>query len=102
MTYEQFERFFIALDLYYKRSEELGKAIESFNDSHTVISFCPELPNSIFTFLKEEFNDNYDWIDWWYWERKHNPEVLKAYDADKNEIILDTLEDLYTFLKGNL
>lgn len=100
MTFIQFERFFTAIDVYHKKEEALGKALEQFSSSWTIIEFCPEIVSSIFSFLKEEMNDEDDWIGWWFYEKKHNPE-LKAYYKNKKEIKLDTLRDLYGFLLKN-
>lgn len=100
MTYEQFERFFNAIDRYYEREREFDKCFETFNSSHTLVEFCPEITNCIFEFLKEEFKDESDWINWWYFERRGRVE-LKAYDVNKKEIKLDTLKELYQFLIGD-
>ncbi len=40
-----------------------------------------------------------DWIYWWLFERNNNSE-MKAYDENHNEIQMDTVEDLWNFIKN--
>lgn len=39
-----------------------------------------------------------DWIDWWLYERDGNPE-MKAWDEDHDEIPMNTVEDLWRYVK---
>lgn len=39
-----------------------------------------------------------DWIDWWLYERDDNPE-MKAWDEDGDEIPMNTVEDLWRYVK---
>ena len=102
MTIKQFKRFIDALNAFYKREEEFNKAFETFNSSYTIMEFCPEITSSIFDFIKEEFEDEYDWFTWWYFEKDQGKRIdLKAFDKDENEIILDNYGDIYDFLHEN-
>lgn len=39
-----------------------------------------------------------DWIFWWLYEKNGNPE-MKAWDEDNDEIPIETMEDLWRFVK---
>ena len=39
-----------------------------------------------------------DWIFWWLYEKNGNPE-MKAWDEDNDEIPMETMEDLWRFVK---
>lgn len=39
-----------------------------------------------------------DWIFWWLYEKNGNPEI-KAWDEDNDEIPMETMEDLWRFIK---
>lgn len=39
-----------------------------------------------------------DWIFWWLYEKNGNPE-MKAWDEDNDEIPMETIEDLWRFVK---
>ncbi len=39
-----------------------------------------------------------DWIFWWLYEKDGNPE-MKAWDEDHDEIPMETMEDLWRFVK---
>lgn len=39
-----------------------------------------------------------DWIFWWLYEKNGNPEI-KAWDEDHDEIPMETMEDLWRFVK---
>lgn len=43
-------------------------------------------------------DEGVDFINWWLFERDGNPE-LKAWDENEKEIPLDTVEDLWEFVK---
>lgn len=39
-----------------------------------------------------------DWIFWWLYEKNGNPE-MKVWDEDNDEIPMETMEDLWRFVK---
>lgn len=39
-----------------------------------------------------------DWIDWWLYEKNGDPET-KAFDEDKDEIPMETMVDLWRYIK---
>lgn len=42
-----------------------------------------------------------DWIYWWLWEKNGNPD-MKAWDENKNEIPLETIHELWEYVKQYL
>lgn len=100
ITLQQFDIFLKAIKQFHKREQLLGDSIDIFNSSWTVIEFCPEIVEAIFSFLHVEFNDKGDWIGWWLYEKGDNDHI-KAYTIDNQEIKLDSVEELYNFLLEN-
>ena len=102
MRLDQLERFVDAINEYDKREEELGKSLEPFNDSYTMISFCPVIVESILDFIREEFNDVGEWFEYWFYEldQGKNKELGASYENGE-PIKLDTLEDVYNFMLAN-
>ena len=42
--------------------------------------------------------EGWDWMFWWLFEKGSTPE-LKAYDENEKEIPLETIDDLWNFVK---
>ena len=100
MTFEQFERFVKGLNSFYQRQEDLDNALDPFNSSWTIIEFCPEITNSIFNFIKEDFNDDVDWFGYWYFELEQGALWAEnsCTEADGSMIKMQTIEDIYQYL----
>jgi len=100
MTLEQLRRFVDALNSYHMREEQLSKAVEPFNSSWTMIEFCPLITKCIFDYIKEVFNDEGEWFGYWFYELEQgkNSDRLKAYNEKGDQIVLNTLEDVYRLL----
>lgn len=100
MTFDQFKRFVETLDVFFEREEQLSKALEPFNDSSTVIVFCPEVPNTIVTYIQELFNDKGEWFTYWYYDLESGKSYKDGNitDEDGKNIVLKTVEDIYNFL----
>lgn len=100
MTFNQFERFVNALNAFYQRQDELENCFASFNDSWTVIDFCPVITNSIFDYIKEDFNDEGDWFGYWYFELDQGEKWTEnsCSEADGSPIVIKTMLDIYQYL----
>jgi hypothetical protein len=104
ITKKQFED---VIDNYKKQNkidDIVGNAIDLVSGS---ISCCFNSENyiysSMFTLLKNMFNDDHDMIDWWVFEKILGERTdLNARDAYGVEIKMDTAGDLYDFLVKNM
>ena len=59
-----------------------------------------EYGNLMFDKVIEAFftKEGEDWIFWWLYEKDGNPEI-KAWDEDHDEIPMETVEDLWRYVK---
>ncbi len=102
MRLERLERFVDAINKYHEREELLAKALEPFNDSYTIIEFCPDIIKCIFDYINEEFEDIGDWFGYWFYELDQGKnKTLGGVLEDGAPIKLDTLEDVYNFMLKN-
>jgi len=85
MKYKDFEMFINGMQKLRKRSEEM------YNLGLDTINYNEDFYKIIELLMEQAFSDyNKDWIDWFLNERiTHNGEILKAHDADGNEICYD-------------
>jgi len=56
------------------------------------------IENALINILTECFEDKNGWLSWWIYEKHFGRDALKAYNAKKREIKLNTAEQLYNFL----
>ena len=61
-----------------------------------------KLIDAVLETLKDEFDDNDDWISWWIYEKNFGTnDKINAHYKNKKEIKLNNSEDLYKFLIKN-
>lgn len=103
MTVNQFKRFVDAVNAFREAEERLSIALESFNDSWTTITFCTQITESIYSYIKEYFNDEEEWFDYWYFELDQGKTWTEqsCHRKDGTLIKLETIEDIYNLLKEN-
>jgi len=97
------ETFVNVLNLIKEQDEtnsEVGKALELICDSWVMYGFKDKYKDALNLLLNEIFDDKEsDWIGWWLYE---DVEKKITFNDDRNEIYLNTAEDLYDFLLNNL
>jgi len=87
-----------------QREKELKfcKALEDIMDGNFVPEMSIDILEALLSCLKDIFNDREDWVDWWIYEKDFGKDKkLTARYKNGKEIKLDTVEDLYVFLKKN-
>lgn len=92
------EEFFELLKMHAAQSERLDKLSDAglpVWDTDIV-----EYGNLMFEkVIKALFTqEGEDWIFWWLYEKDGNPE-MKAWDEDHDEIPMETMEDLWRYVK---
>jgi len=96
------ETFKKAIEAIKKQSEKelkFCKALEDIMDGHFVPEMSSNILEALLSCLKDIFNDREDWVDWWIYDKDFGKnKKLTVYKKGK-EIKLDTVEDLYNFLK---
>ena len=95
MTKEDFVKAFNLIKTLEKETDkwtELGLNIVETKLLDTVWSMQDLIFTSNFT------TEGCDWIFWWLFEKGSTPE-LKAYDENEKEIPLETIDDLWNFVK---
>lgn len=92
--------------------EKFKELIQSYLEQNArVDSLCTVFPNSFgdpiidwgFKMFDElvsmYFNgEGVEWVSWWLYEKNGNPEI-KAWDDDHDEIPMETVEDLWKYIK---
>ena len=76
-------------------------ALDKIVDGRFIPQMSTDILEALFDCLKDVFDDKDDWISWWLYERDGDKSMTAYYKNDK-EIKLDTIEDLYKFLKSNM
>lgn len=79
--------------------------IQAKVDIDEKIKDAAAFPDKLEELLREKKNLQYDhgWIDWWIYENDFGEnKSICAYDKDDNEIILNTVDELYDFLIKNM
>lgn len=92
------EEFIELLQMHDAQSERLDKLAEAglqIWDSDVI-----EYGNLLFDKIIKSFftQEGEDWIFWWLFEKNGNPEI-KAWDEDHDEIPMETMEDLWRYVK---
>ena len=96
---EEFIDLILKQQAWFNRVDEVSEALniptlyESDWVEYTTILF-----EKTINFLFNE--DGVDDIDWWIYEKSGNPN-FKMWDADKNEIPTETIDDLWNIVKNN-
>lgn len=92
------EEFIKLLTEHNKQAERLDKLSDAglqIWDSEVIeygACLFDRLLNVLFT------EEGVDWIDWWLYEKAGRPD-MKAWDEDKEEIPMETMEDLWRYIK---
>lgn len=98
---KHFKELIESIKIFNKQEELLADLVKPFNDSWTVIEFCPEIKSSIRNFLQEEFLDTDDWIGYFINDLNFGNDLTLMKDnknSDGTLIDISTIEKLYEFL----
>jgi hypothetical protein len=103
MNLKQFTTFINAIDTFHKREEQFNIAFETFNSSYTMMEFCPEITNSIFDFIKEDFDDEDELFSYWFYDLEQGTKWTEdlCNEADGSVIKIQTIEDIFLYLTKN-
>ena len=98
------DRFVVILNTLQKQYDILSDLYENYNID---LIDCNWLLNEthVIKLLEYIFNDEEtEWISWWCWETNfgRDEEFGAIFDEDDNIIRVDTAEQLYDFLIGNM
>ncbi len=94
-----------AIEAIKKQSEKELKfcdALEDIIDGRFVPEMSTDILHALIECLEDTMSDKDEWISWWIYEKDFgkNKKMTAHYENGKN-IKLDTVEDLYKFLKKN-
>ena len=99
MNFEQFKKVIdsvITYERYLERLSELGiDTLGSYYIEHSGI-ILDILIDTNFT------TEGKDWIYWWLYEQHSSNFTLSAYNEDDTEIPMNTIEDLWNYVKKYL
>lgn len=96
LSKEQFVKYInhiIDLD---ESSKTLEKALQIFCNDRDFTGFFYSCEFEL-KFLKDLLDDENDWIEWWIYEGRENPEE-SSIECDGRKWVIKTPEDLYDFL----
>ena len=95
------EEFFDLISKHLMWSDRIDEVSEALNVPTLFESDWVEYASSLFdktiNFLFNE--EGVDDINWWLYEKSGNPE-LKMWDANNNEIPIETIDDLWEIVKN--
>lgn len=103
MKYKHFKQLLESIKETNDREEAFNKALDPFNDSYNIFCFSSKLQSSVMKYLKDVFEDEGTWIDYWVYELDFGTRTdLGASYKDGTPIKLNTMKDLYKFLLKNM
>jgi len=97
--------FIKAIEAIKKQQEKELKfcdALEDMIDGNFVPQMSTDILSALLDCLQDIFNDKDNWTDWWIYEKDFGKDKkITANYKNGRQIKLDTIEDLYNFLKKN-